>query len=59
MDFLSNIVSYFYESVKVSSKPESSSSSELEDVCQIEPTLTPNSMAPLPDNKYIIEDNKK
>jgi len=58
MDFLSNIVSYFYESVKLPSKPESSSS-ELEDVCQIEPTLTPNSMAPLPDNKYIIEDDKK
>jgi len=44
--------------VQVPSKPESSSS-ELEDICQIEPTLTPNSMAPLPDNKYIIDENKK
>lgn len=54
MDYITSFISYFsgkQETPDKKDKPEL----EKDDICNIEPTLTPNSMVSLPDNKYILD----
>jgi hypothetical protein len=56
MDYITSFIGYISGKQEISEKdklikPEL----EKDEICNIEPTLTPNSMISLPDNKYVLE----
>ena len=71
MDYISSFFGYFYGNMETGEDTKDIETKDIEtknieikiteddDICNIQPTLTPNSMAPLPDNKYIIQKKLK
>jgi len=60
MEYITSLFGYIYEKQESGDKDKLINNDEKKlavdnEICNIEPTLTPGSMAVLPDNKYVLE----